>query len=95
MKQNARNGLLIGAGFLLGTVGIKALTSKPAKQLYVQGVAKGLQAKTCYEDIVEEARAQVADIVSEASYLNTTKAGAEGSGAPDKTPDKSDKKPAE
>ncbi|MDR1358785.1 MAG: DUF6110 family protein [Coriobacteriales bacterium] len=99
MKQNARNGLLVGAGFLIGTLGIKALTSKPAKQLYVQGVAKGLQAKTCYEEIVEEAKAQVDDIVSEASYLNSTRVGADGCGASDKASnkvsDKIDEKPAE
>lgn len=61
---------LVAAGFLLGTVGVKALTSEPAKKCYVQGVAGGLRVKAAYEDIVEQAKAQVDDIVAEATYLN-------------------------
>lgn len=61
--------LLVGAGFLLGTLGVKALTSQPAKKCYVHGVAYGLRAKQAYEDIVEQAKAEVDDIVAEASYL--------------------------
>lgn len=65
-----KSGLLIGAGFLLGTVGVKALTSDTAKKCYVQGVAKGLQAKSAYQNIVEQAKAEVDDIVAEANYIN-------------------------
>ncbi|MDR0501374.1 MAG: DUF6110 family protein [Coriobacteriales bacterium] len=60
----------IGAGFLLGTLGLKALTSKPAKKLYVQGVSKALQVKSAGLDIVEQAKSNLDDIVAEASYLN-------------------------
>ena len=70
MEDKTRNALLLGAGFLMGTVGIKALTSPRAKRVYVQGVAKGLQAKAAYQDVVEQAKAQVDDIVAEASYIN-------------------------
>lgn len=70
MSFNKKHGLLVGAGFLLGTVGVKALTSPTAKKCYVQGVAKGLQAKACYQDIVEQAKAEVDDIVAEANYIN-------------------------
>lgn len=66
--------LLVGSGVLLGTLGVKALTSKPAKRLYVQAVAGGLRAKASYEDIVEQAKAEVDDIVAEASYLAKTDA---------------------
>ena len=72
MKDGTRNGLLVGAGFLLGTIGIKALTSPAAKRCYVQGVAYGLHAKESYSSIVEEAKAQVDDIVAEASYINSS-----------------------
>ena len=72
MKDGTRNGLLVGAGFLLGTIGIKALTSPAAKRCYVQGVAYGLRAKESYSSIVEEAKAQVDDIVAEASYINSS-----------------------
>ena len=70
MEGKTRNALLLGAGFLMGTIGVKALTSERAKRVYVQGVAKGLQAKSYYEDVVEQAKAQVDDIVAEASYIN-------------------------
>ena len=63
-------GLLAG-GFLAGTLGIKVLTSQPARDLYVQGVAAGMRARASYQDIVEEAKAQVDDIVAEATYVNT------------------------
>jgi hypothetical protein len=65
--------LLVGAGFLAGAAGLKLLASKPAKKLYVQGVAAGMRAKEYYEEIVEEAKASMDDIVAEASYLNATK----------------------
>lgn len=84
MKSRRRNGLLVGAGFLLGTAGMKALTSKAAKRCYVQGVAKGLRAKTAYQNVVEQAKAEVDDIVAEAAYLNlgdSSEASCGGSGA--------------
>lgn len=65
-----KGGWLIGAGFLLGTVGVKLLTSQTARKCYVHGVAKGLQAKAAYEGIVEQAKAEVDDIVAEATYLS-------------------------
>ena len=70
MKKKTFNSLLVGAGFLAGTVGVKALTSKTARKCYVHGVAKGLQVKQGYQNIVEEAKAQVDDIVAEANYIN-------------------------
>lgn len=63
--------LLVGAGFLLGTVGMKALKSDAARNLAVQGVAAGMRVKAGYQDIVEAAKAQVDDIVAEADYLNS------------------------
>lgn len=78
MEGKTRNALLLGAGFLMGTVGVKALTSSAAKRVYVQGVAKGLQAKSAYEDIVEQAKAEVDDIVAEATYLTASKDAGQG-----------------
>lgn len=69
MKKSTQNGLLVAGGFLLGTVGVKALSSETAKRGYVQAVACGMRAKNSYDAIVEQAKAQVDDIVSEASYL--------------------------
>ena len=82
MDSKTRCGLCIGAGFLLGTVGLKALTSPAAKRGYVKAVAYGLQMKDTYEGIVEEAKAQVDDIVAEARYMSVAQVGeAEEAGA--------------
>ena len=70
MKLKKRDGWMIAGGFALGTLGLKALSSSAAKKCYVQGVAKGLQAKAAYQDVVEQAKAEVDDIVAEASYIN-------------------------
>jgi hypothetical protein len=61
---------LIAAGFVLGTVGVKALASDPARKLCVQAVSKGLQIKAAGQDIIEQAKSNVDDIVAEANYLN-------------------------
>lgn len=66
--------LLVGAGFLLGTAGVKALTSQPAKKCYTHAVAGALRVKQGYDCIVEQAKAEVDDIVAEATYLNASKA---------------------
>ena len=71
MKKATFNTLLVGGGFLLGTAGIKALTSEPAKKAYVHGIACGLSAKNCYQDMVEQAKAEVDDLVAEATYLTS------------------------
>lgn len=55
---------------MLGTLGVKALCSDTVKKGYVQAVAAGMRAKNSYDEIVEQAKAEVDDIVSEASYLN-------------------------
>ncbi len=70
MKLKKRDGWMIAGGFALGTLGLKALSSSAAKKCYVQGVAKSLQAKAAYQDVVEQAKAQVDDIVAEANYIN-------------------------
>ena len=66
------HGLLLGAGVAIGSVGVKVLTSDSAKRLYVKAVAAGLRAKSACEDTLESARAEVDDIIAEASYLNET-----------------------
>ena len=57
MKFKKRDGWMLAGGFALGTLGLKALSSSTAKKCYVQGVAKGLQAKAAYQDVVEQAKA--------------------------------------
>ena len=71
------HGLLLGAGVVIGSVGVKVLTSDSAKRVYVKAVAAGLRAKGVCEDTLESARAEVDDIIAEAAYLNETAYGSE------------------
>lgn len=56
--------------FRSGHAGLEGAEQLHGEESYVQGVAKGLQAKAAYQDVVEQAKAQVDDIVAEASYIN-------------------------
>ena len=62
--------LLVAAGAVLGVVVPKALASDTAKRAAVATVAAGMRVKAGSQDIVEQAKAQVDDIVAEAEYLN-------------------------
>lgn len=62
-------GFLVGAGFLLGSVGLKAATSKKAKKIYVKGIVQGMRAKEEIETMVDEARAEFDDLLAEAGYV--------------------------
>ena len=93
MKKSTFNTLLVGGGFLLGTAGIKLacfvggalfgsagiklLTSAPVKNACVQGIACGMRVKNCYQDMVEQAKANVDDMVAEAAYITQSEAAAD------------------
>lgn len=66
-EESTFNTLLVGGGFLLGTDGIKLLTSAPVKNACVQGIACGMRIKNAYQDMVEQAKANVDDTVAEAA----------------------------
>ena len=68
---------LVLGGAVLGQVVPKVLTSEPAKKCYVQCIAAGMRAKACYLDLVEQARAEVGDMVAEATYMNAQSAAAD------------------
>ncbi len=61
-------GILVGAGFLIGTLGVKALKSEPAHKAAVYTIAQGLKAKESAETLVDEAKAEFDDILAEAGY---------------------------
>ena len=62
--------LLVGAGFLLGTAGMKALKSKPAHRFYVKSIACGMKMRDDITKMVDEARMEFDDLMAEASYEN-------------------------
>lgn len=45
MKNTTCAGLLVSAGFLVGSLGLKVLTSATAKKGYVHLMAQGIRAK--------------------------------------------------
>ena len=77
MKKSTFNTLLVSGGFLLCTAGIKLLTSAPVKTACVQGIACGMCIKNCYQDMVEQAKANVDDMVAEAAYITQSEAAAD------------------
>ena len=80
VKEMGMNpGLLVGAGFLLGSVGVKALSSKKAKKLYVKGIVQGMRAKEEVQTMVDEARAEFDDLLAEAGYAKELEDGEEDS----------------
>jgi|GEM_PF-2953232 len=60
---------LVG-GVVLGQVAPKVLTSDKARECYVKGIAAGMRAKAAYQDFVEQARAEIGDMVAEATLIN-------------------------
>ena len=60
--------LLVGAGFLLGTAGMKVVKSKPVHNLCVKSIACGMKVRDDVTTMVDEARMQFDDLMAEASY---------------------------
>ena len=64
-------------GTLLGSVGIKLLTSKDAKKAYVHVTAAGLRAKDCVMTTVDTVQENANDILASAQDLNEERAARE------------------
>lgn len=58
------------AGVLFGTAGVKVLSSKDAKNVYVKTTAAALRAKNCVMETVTSIQAGAEDIYAEAKALN-------------------------
>ena len=69
MKTGTKYTLCTALGFLIGTAGIKAVTSSTARKGYVHCMAQGMKVKAGYEDLVEQAKAEFDDIKAEASFI--------------------------
>ena len=73
MEGSTKSLLLTGLGFLIGSVGLKAVTSDTAKKGYVHAMAQGMRAKAEYQNMVEQAKAEFDDMKAEAEYIATDK----------------------
>lgn len=61
---------LIAAGFAIGTIGIKILSSKEAKKCYTHATATGLRGKEWVMSIYDRIRANCDDIYEDAKVIN-------------------------
>lgn len=62
------------SGVLFGSLGLKLLTSKDAKNAYVHATAAGLRAKDFVMQTVTSVQENAEDIVASAKDLNETRA---------------------
>lgn len=65
---------IFAAGVLFGTAGIKALSSKDAKNVYTQCTAAVLRAKDCVMNTATAVQENAEDILSEAKLINEERA---------------------
>ena len=61
---------LFAGGVLFGTAGVKILSSKDAKNTYVQAAAAVLRAKDCVMDTVTAVQENAEDVLAEAKEIN-------------------------
>ena len=72
MKLNKLGAFALGT--LFGTAGIKALSSKDAKNVYVHTTAAALRAKESIMTTVTTVRENAEDILAMAKYINDARA---------------------
>lgn len=65
---------VFASGVLFGTVGIKLLTSKDAKNVYTKTLAAGLRAKDCVMTTTMKVQETAEDILAEAQEINVKRA---------------------
>lgn len=68
--SNLKHVGLFAAGALFGTAGVKVLSSKDAKKVYVHGTAAVLRAKDCVMKTVALVQENAEDILAEAKQIN-------------------------
>ena len=72
-----KNLTLFAGGVLFGTAGVKILSSKDAKKVYVEGTAAVLRAKDCVMKTAETVQENAEDILAEAKQINEERAAKE------------------
>lgn len=79
MFKNVKAGKLglFAAGLLVGTAGIRILTSKDAKKVYTSCTAAVLRAKDCVVKTTTTLQENAEDILAEAKQINEERAAAE------------------
>ena len=74
---NLKNLTVFAGGVLFGTAGVKILSGKDAKKVYVNGTAAVLRAKDSVMKTAECLQENAADILAEANRVNEERAAEE------------------
>ena len=80
-----KNLALFAGGVLFGTAGVKILSSKDAKKVYVEGTAAVLRARDCVMKTAETVQENAEDILAEAKQINERRAAEEAASVQEDT----------
>nr|WP_317438316.1 DUF6110 family protein [uncultured Enterocloster sp.] len=80
-----KNLALFAGGVLFGTAGVKILSSKDVKKVYVEGTAAVLRARDCVMKIAETVQENAEDILAEAKQINERRAAEEAASVQEDT----------
>ena len=80
-----KNIALFAGGVLFGTAGVKILSSKDVKKVYVEGTAAVLRARDCVIKTAETVQENAEDILAEAKQINERRAAEEAASVQEDT----------
>ena len=80
-----KNLALFAGGVLFGTAGVKNLSSKDVKKVYVEGTAAVLRARDCVMKTAETVQENAEDILAEAKQINERRAAEEAASVQEDT----------
>lgn len=80
-----KNLVLFAGGVLFGTAGVKILSSKDVKKVYVEGTAAVLRARDCVMKTAETVQENAEDILAEAKQINERRAAEEAASVQEDT----------
>lgn len=80
-----KNIALFAGGVLFGTAGVKILSSKDVKKVYVEGTAAVLRARDCVMKTAETVQENAEDILAEAKQINERRAAEEAASVQEDT----------
>lgn len=80
-----KNLALFAGGVLFGTAGVKILSSKDVKKVYVEGTAAVLRARDCVMKTAETVQENAEDILVEAKQINERRAAEEAASVQEDT----------
>ena len=80
-----KNLALFAGGVLFGTAGVKILSSKDVKKVYVEGPAAVLRARDCVMKTAETVQENAEDILAEAKQINERRAAEEAASVQEDT----------